>query len=220
MPIHITMNDAATYGADYLNRALNEDRKAQIRPASKYNLLVKVFNASSILLVAAAVTALFLSFTTSFVFLAMGLFLRITSEREIDKYTAPYQAAGAAEQAPAQGAGAQLWERLRGAFQTNLLRHALQQTTEAEKRKNIYDNIGLPEIQEWVRDEVTFLDFTAWKNSVVIPEVIERVVPAQEEAAPQPAEPQAPARGGLAGLVRGMLGQQQQPPGAHPEAHA
>lgn len=217
MPIHITMNDAATYGADYLNRALNEDRKAQIRPASKYNLLVKAFNASSLLLVASAVTALFLSFTTSFVFLALGLFLRITTEREIDKYTAPYQAAGAGEQAPQQGPGAQLWDRLRGAFQTNLLRHALHQTTEAEKRKNIYDNVGLPEVEAWVRDEVTFLDFTAWKNTIVIPEVIERVVPPQEAAVVQPPaqQQQPPAQGGMfAGIVGRVMGQ------PHQEAHA
>ncbi|MBX7066337.1 MAG: hypothetical protein K1X28_03820 [Parachlamydiales bacterium] len=210
MPIHITMNDAATYGADYINRSVPEPRKTQIRAATKYNLLTKAFNASSVLLVAAAVSALFLAITSSFVFLSLGLFLRFTTERELDKYTAPYQPAAQPDQAPQQGAGAALWARLREGFQTALLRHALHQTTDVEKVANTFQNVGLPPVENWVRDEVTFLDFVAWKNTIAIPEAVVQVqreeAPVQQQQAP--AQQQAP--GMLAGLVGRVMGQQQQ----------
>ncbi len=87
MPTHISVNDALSLAAHYLlpEQATTEKEKAKFLPLVEYNLLVKAFNVSTILLTAAAVSALFLSFTTSFVFLALGLFCRSVAEKELIK---------------------------------------------------------------------------------------------------------------------------------------
>ncbi len=178
MPIHITMNDTATRSAQYLlsRQQMPEQRRVELLKVTKVNLLIKTFNVSSLLLIAAAVSALVLAITTSSVFLAMGLFLRLTTERELEKYKAPWN--NAAEQP--QGVGHAIWRRLREAYDTALLRHATQQLTEEEKIRNIFLNIGLPVQADYVQDEVIFLDFAVWKNTIDIPEVVVQINPQQE----------------------------------------
>lgn len=225
MPLHITMNDVAAKGADYLlsRQTLTEERKAQILPATKYNLLVKLFNVSSLILVAGTVSAIFLAMSSAFVFLVLGLFLRITTEKETEKYTLPYQAPQQ-ETPEAEGMGARLWGRLRDAFQTNLLRHALHQTTEVEKVQNIFHNVGLPVQEGFVPNEILIFDLVGWKNTIDIPEVViqrqDNAEQVQQPVVPPPAP--LPARNGNAGAQGGIFSnlvgrltgaaQQQQPP--------
>ena len=172
MSIHITMDDAATYLAGKLlsRQQISEERKTQILPATKYNVLVKTFNTSSVLLLAATVTALFLAMTTSFVFLFWGLFSRYTSERELEKYTAPYQRPVVHEDQPTPTENRSFLARI-----TDLLRHSVKLTTEEDKINNVFLNVGLSKANGWQRYEVIFLDFGFWMNPIEIPEVVERV---------------------------------------------
>lgn len=164
MPIHITMNDAVTRGANYLlsQQQISEARRAQIFPATKFNLLVNVFNASSVLLVAAAVSALFLAFSVSSVCFCIGLFLRYTTEKELETYSLPLPLPG--------------WGAVAALVQTNLLRHALHQATDEERINNIFHKVGMRRPENWEPNELLFLDFIAWKNTIVIPQVIEQIV--------------------------------------------
>lgn len=219
MPIHITMSDASKTITDWVlsRQNLTEERKAQIYEAEKYNVLTKLFNASSVLLVAGVVSAIFLAMSSAFVFLVLGLFLRTTTEKEIEKYTLPVQA-----QQPAppsnEGMAARGWARLRAAFQaerqTRLLEHALHQTTEEEKVQNIFANVELAAQEGFVLDEVLLFDFSMWKNSISIPEVVvqrqEATVRREEPAPPPPPAAQqnnANAGGGIfANLVGRVIG--------------
>lgn len=217
MPVHITMNDAVTRCADYLlaRQDITAQRKDQIFVATKYNLLVKAYNSSTVMLVAGAVMAVFLAFSSSFVLLSLGLFLRFTTERELEKYAVPYRQAGReqVDQQQQRPNDVDNQIRVQEAFNTDLLRHALQQTTEAEKVVNIFRNIALPLPPEWNRNEVTFLDFDAWKNPVPIPdqivavsqpEPVENRRDTEGASSPQRVEPE-PRSNNLASLVRSLV---------------
>lgn len=159
------MNDAVTRGASYLlsQQQISQARRDQIFPATKFNLLVNTFNASSVLLVAAAVSALFFAFSVSSVCFCIGLFLRYTSEKELETYSLPLPLAG--------------WNAVAALVQTNLLRHALHQATDDEKIRNIFQKVGMPRPENWEPNELLFLDFVAWKNTIAIPQMIEQVGP-------------------------------------------
>ena len=151
MPIHITLDALAEKAARFLlNRQnLTEERRVQILPATKYNLLIRGFNVSSILLVAAAVFALFFSFITSGVFLAFGLFLRTIAQKEIHKYSVPSNQRSNVQE---------FW------------RYFTWAAAEDETARNIFENVRLPKPEGWVCDEIIFADFVLWKNKIPIPE--------------------------------------------------
>lgn len=213
MPLHITMSDASKTITDWVlsRQNLTEERKTEIYEAEKYNVLTKIFNASSVHLIAGVVSAIFLAMSSAFVFLVLGLFLRTVTEKELEKSTLPVEVPQPAP--PANGGMVSRgWELLRAAVQverqTDLLEHVLHQTTEEKRMQNIFAHVGLPAQEGFVLDEVLLFDFSMWKNSIPIPDVVVR----QEEPAPSPPAAQqnnANAGGGvarLAGFVNRLVG--------------
>jgi hypothetical protein len=221
MPIHITMRDAATKITDWaLSREnLIDERRDQIYEGRVYNTLATLFNASTVMLVIGVVSAIFLAMSSAFVFLALGLFLRATTEKEMETYTLPVQAQQPPEAEPPAGVAA-LWGRLRDAVQarhqTRLLQHALHQTSDDEKVQNIFDNVGLERQDDFVPDELFLFGFSGWKNSINIPEVVvqRRAEEGgrQEQPDVRPAAAQnnnanaGGALGGFANLARRLVG--------------
>jgi len=155
MPIHITMRYAATKITDWTLSRENqtEERRAQIYEGRVYNTLATLFNASTVMLVIGVVSAIFLAMSSAFVFLVLGLFLRATTEKEMETYTLPVQAPQPpeaelpSESEPPVGGVNQMLGHLRDVVQarhqTRLLQHALHQTSPAEKVQNIVDNVDL-----------------------------------------------------------------------------
>ena len=165
MPVHLTVDRAATWCTDlFLSRQqLTEEREDEIYLATKYNLLVTAFNASTVILVASVAFAIFLSYTASLILLAMGLFVRCTVEKEIRKYTLPPR-----QDEEEQSPRAAVWERLR-TFASSMLRHALHQESAEEQTENIFRNVDLPRPEQWDQDEVFVFDYSFWKNKIEIP---------------------------------------------------
>lgn len=209
MPIHFTVDRAATWCADQLlsRQQLTDARKNEIRPATKYNLLVTAFNSSTVLLVASVILAVFFAYTAAFTLLALGLFTRFTTEKEIQKYTLPLRQD---EQQQAGAAG--MWERLREAFAGAMLRHALHQATPEEKVENIFQNVRLPRQPNWEQDEVFVFDYAFWKNKIDVPDAIQQAIPPERLQEPPAAlvHPTPSAQGGVglfAGIVQRVMGQ-------------
>lgn len=226
MPVlQITTRQAVEWGANKLldNQQISAERKRAIKPVTEFNLLTTAFNVSTILIVAAVAAAILFAYTAAFTLGAMGLFVRYATEKELNKYTLPYQPPLQEE----QGAGAALWGRLREAFNTALLRHALHQTRPEEKITNIFLNLGLPRQEGWEPYHIVFDEFGIWREKIDIPPVEERgpaaaVPPAAPGVAPLPravhvenqppavaaAQPVLPAQraGGAAAGVVGVAG--------------
>lgn len=222
MPIHITMNDAATKITDWaLSREnLTQERRAQIYEGRVYNTLATLFNASTVMLVIGVVSAIFLAMSSAFVFLVLGLFLRATTEKEMETYTLPVQAQQPPEAEPPSGVAAQIWGRLREAVQarhqTRLLQHALHQTSDNEKVQNIFEKVGLERQADFVPDELFLFGFSGWKNPINIPEVVvqrraeeggrQEQTDAQPAAAPNNNANAGGALGGFASFARRFVG--------------
>ncbi len=171
MPVNISVDQAVEYAAGYLlaRQNVKEERKVEILKAYKFNLLVKTFNVSSCLLAAAAVMAVFLSFQTSFVFLCLGLFLRFTTEKEIEKYMTP-RFPDQPQQIMGQGEDQDVSTILQS-IQVVMLQHALHQTKDEDKVAALFEYIGCepPANQPYVHG-YTFFEHAYWKNAVEIPE--------------------------------------------------
>lgn len=172
-------------GAQYLLSGLqiSEEKRNQIMPATKYNVLVKAFNVASVLLVVAAVSAVFLAMTSAFVLMAVGLFLRFTAEKKLDEYTKPLPLG--------------VLDLVVDALQTSLLRHADRQTPESEKVANIFRHVGLPRVREWEPNQVELFDCIIVKNEIPISEVIEPREAPRENAEAVGENPPAPGRAQL-----------------------
>lgn len=152
MPIHITADAAITWAAhQFLSRqgVTGDNIELKLKP-TKYNLLVHSFNASTVLLTAGVASAIFLALSSAFTFLALGLFIRFATEKEIAKYSIPQREADEAEEPSIM----------------SRLANALNLGTSEEVRNAIFANLGIPNKSGWVENEVIFLDFPIWKSTV------------------------------------------------------
>jgi hypothetical protein len=156
MQIRFTTQQLVDWGANKLLEGVSDARKDEILPVTKYNLLANVFNASTVLLVIAAASAVLFAYTMAFTLGAIGLFVRYASEKAIDKYMLPVQA---------QDLG-------RG------LRHALHQATTAEKIANIFEHVALPQQRDWEPDQVVFDELALWKEKIDVPPALAADQPA------------------------------------------
>src|SRR2546425_12060781 len=98
MPIHITVDKAVDWAANrmltFQDSTMSAEWKRRILPVSKYNMLVNVFNASTVLLVAAVASAVLFAYTAAFVLGAIAIFARLTSEKELHHYAIPQNQEG------------------------------------------------------------------------------------------------------------------------------
>ncbi len=157
MPIHYTLNEAATLVANkwvsYQEPQINGERRRQIVPIATYNLLATAFNASTVLIIAAVVSTLFYGFAASVALGAIGVFLRLTAERGINHFALPQQDEDVAQQ-------------MTRFFRTTF---GMDEMDEKEARaKQIFVRLGIPRIVNWNEDEV-YIGLPLWKNSVPIP---------------------------------------------------
>lgn len=214
MPVlQITTKQAVEWGANKLldNQQLSAERKREIKPVTEFNLLTTAFNVSTVLIVVAIAAAILFAYTAAFTLGAIGLFVRYATEKELNKYTLPPP-----PPQEEQGAGAALWGRLREAFHTALLRHALHQARPEEKTANIFLNLGLPRQEGWEPYEIVFDEFGVWRQKIDVPEAgllprhVEEGAPAEaEEAEPVVANQPVAAAGAMGaagGVLRGLVG--------------
>ncbi|MBU6383054.1 MAG: hypothetical protein KGQ49_01405 [Verrucomicrobia bacterium] len=164
MPTRITVNDAATLIADHLLQGVAPERQAAILPATKYNVLVKAFNVSSICLLAAAVSAIFLAFSAACVFLAVGVLLRWATEKELGRYA--IQPDASAGDAGSRDAGMMPSSVMRivQTFLPTVFPEARREVASCIQR-----HVGIEPREGWEADEVVLFDYVVWKNSVDIP---------------------------------------------------
>jgi hypothetical protein len=132
-----------------------------------YNVLVKVFNLSTVLLVASVAFAILFSFPTSAVLGGMGLFIRWAASQELHKYTLP-------PPPQPQGAVGHVVNVALAAIgmddSPNRLRHALNEATLEEKAANIFVRVRMPKPNNWEAYQVYVFDHIVWMNQVPIPE--------------------------------------------------
>jgi hypothetical protein len=157
MAIRLKVDDGVTWLTnkfiDYKEPRASASRKGTILQASKWNLLVNGFNASTVLVVAAIAFAVFLSLQNAFVFGALGLGLRCLTELELAAYTVPADAADERQ-------------LLRIALHALGARRPSLGATILE-RLNVARDDGWEENRAFV--EVGSQRLVAWKNTVPIP---------------------------------------------------
>jgi hypothetical protein len=155
MPLHLTVDRAAEVVAGkwlkYQDTQMSVARRTQIMPATKYNLLVTAFNASTVLLTIAIAAAILFSHTTAFVFGAIALFVRFTTEKEIRS-----------KAIPREGAASHLQQ----------LAHVALNAMGLGQRNvghTILTNVAAEQDERWNENEVILLDYPVWKNRVPLP---------------------------------------------------
>ncbi len=169
--MHIT----ADYATNWLaNRALDsqqvsDNRKKQILPVTKYNTLVDIFHASTVLLVVAVVSAILFAYTTAFVFGSIALFTRATTLKEFEKYKTPRPAPEPNPPGERQGAVAFAYRILLDHLRDIRLRHALNQSTEDEKVGNIFEKMGFKRPEGWEEHAIFVFDHPIWMNKIPLP---------------------------------------------------
>ncbi|PIS02173.1 MAG: hypothetical protein COT85_06470 [Chlamydiae bacterium CG10_big_fil_rev_8_21_14_0_10_42_34] len=152
MPIHFTVDTAVEIAANRWIASkhpdMGADRKQQILPATKYNLLVKTFNASTVLLVTAVAFAVLFAFSAAVTFGSIALFTRFTTDLELNKYSAPQNNLDALTK----------------------INHFIGLTDPADEVRNIFARagVGMP-ANGWNQYEVFLFDHAVWRNEVPLP---------------------------------------------------
>ncbi len=151
MPIRITVDEAATWGANYVLQGenANASRKNQVLAVKKYNLLVTAFNASTILLITAVAAAILFAYPASFTLGAIGLFIRATTEKELESYCLPLQN--------------------RDISIVEKILKAVARLDEDEKVANIFKRVKLDFEEGWEIDQLIVFDYSIWKNKITEP---------------------------------------------------
>lgn len=149
--MNITVDGVAEWGANRLlmqaNPPMNQERKRQLLPVTKYNLLVNVFNGSTVALVSAVVLTIFFAFSAALTIGAMGLFARFTTEKELGEYSFN------------RAAEFGLVHILRSAF-PGALNGAFTEEPAGKK---------LLRPENWEATKVFVFGHAAWKNSLPVP---------------------------------------------------
>jgi hypothetical protein len=199
----ITTDEVIAWGAERLlnNQQLTDTRKNEIRKVTQYNLLVNAFNASTVLLVVSVAMACFFAYAAALTLGAIGLFVRFAALKEHNKYTLPYQPPP--EQAGAQQVAQAMWGRLRDAFQTAMLKHALHQETLEEKTENLFNHLGINRQEGYEPYTVLFDDMPLWMATVKEPP---SAVELERQDPPVPAAQASAAASGIwTGMVRKVV---------------
>jgi hypothetical protein len=169
MPIRITIDQTVSWAAEKMlsSQRLTDARKEEIIPITKYNLLVNVFNASTVLLALSVASAALFALSAAATFAFLGLLTRQLSEKELSKYTLPVGREG---------------------NNYELLQHALDRLPQDQKTANIFGNLRLAQVEGWNSNEVEFDVFSLWKNTIPVP------VEARDPAHVNPPAAQNPRR--------------------------
>jgi len=153
MPIHITVDAAITAAANrwltYKDPTITAQRREQILSGTKYNLLVKAFNASTVLLVAAVACAVLFAYAAAVTFGAVALFIRFTTDGELDRYSEPQEDGGNQFVA---------W-----------LRYYHHRIDPNDEIGNIFRRIGGAAPQGWTKHEIFVFDHAVWRNEAPLP---------------------------------------------------
>jgi hypothetical protein len=153
MPIHFTVDAAVSMAADrwlaYKYPRITVQRKAQIKEATKYNLLVKAFNYSTVLLVAAVACAILFAYAAAVTFGGIALFVRFTSDGELGRYSEP------------RGEEEEPFAWLRSYY------HRCNPDTEIRR---IFQRIGGEAPEKWTQHEILVFDHVVWRNEVPLPD--------------------------------------------------
>lgn len=149
-PYAFTSADAADWAAnqwiDYKQPRLAQAKKDKILPVTKYNVVATTFNISTVLLVVAVANAAILAFSAAFTLGSIGLFLRLVSEREINRYASPPEPTNA-----------------------HMFKKMIGLADKAEREIEISAQIGIALPQGWSENAVFVFDFAVWKNTLPVP---------------------------------------------------
>lgn len=151
MPMHITVDQAATWGTNQIlgREKASAARKREVFAVKKYNLLVTAFNSSTVLLVVAVAAAVLFAYPAAFTFGAIGLFIRATTEKELEKYTFPLASSEK--------------DMMQKLFE------AVSKPQKGEKEANIFKRLKVDREDGWEIDEVVLFDHPIWKNKIQEP---------------------------------------------------
>lgn len=150
------------------NRQMTPEQQQDVvyRTAQKYNILVHCFNASTITIAVGAAIALFVAAYVGFVIAAVGVFLRLLVEHQLQKYDVPEKIE------PTQEPGAPQGETVSPQEQTRIDRFI----SSAKKTLNVREHeqakvmqkVAQQQTIEWYRDYVTLEQFVLWKNTILM----------------------------------------------------
>lgn len=160
MPIHITIDQAVSKAAVLLMSGqtppLSDDRQAQILPAKKFNLLVDIFNGSTILLTVAVASAILFAYTMAVCLGAMALFSRWTAERELFCYAIPVNA-----------------EFVEGGAIQRVFMNTIGWGIRNNLSEQILERLGCDPNPDWDENALIVFDHILWKNKVDMPPIPE-----------------------------------------------
>jgi len=158
MPIHITLDRGvdwiASRSISFEQPPVSDDRKAQILPAKKYNLLVTAFNVSTVMLVVAVASTLFFAYSAAVAWGALGLLTRSMTEKELASYSLPVN--------ENQRSNAEWSQIVFNTFGVGRRHHVGGQ---------ILERLGVSNQADWHENEVVFIDYVLWKNKAPIPTI-------------------------------------------------
>lgn len=171
--MRITVDDAAIWATNkyigYQYPQITETRRNQIFSITKYNLLATAFNASTVVLAVAVASAILFAYTAAVALGSIAIFVRLTTAKELSKYTMPLDRTVRPQLVGPPKEGATIWQHV-DAFVPDLLRHHLGVMEPKEKEDNIFARLGANRPKDWVEDEHFVFDHAVWKNRVPVPE--------------------------------------------------
>lgn len=172
MSIRITSEDATNWLANkylaYQEPQATDARKAQILPQMKYNVLVDLHNASTVLLVAAVASAVIFAFSAAVTFGTLGYLVRLASQRELTKFMLPVEPQPEPA-APEEGVAGRLRRVVDRVRQQSIMNRAyvlVGAVSPKEKEENIFEHVRVAKPENWTREYAQVMDLDFWLNKV------------------------------------------------------
>ncbi len=181
----------------YCEPNASEARIGSVRRVYEYNALAKIYNLSTILLVAAVAATILFSYATAFVWGAIGLLVRYVAGKEIRTYhVPPLNQAQVPQQAQPLlamvGLNPEMFQEIVKAMHTFAYAANIRQRGGSA----IFQRLNMDPVARWEEDKWIIDDFPLWKNTLPVP------------ADPNRASSNSPANGQLAvgqGLAAGIV---------------
>ncbi|MGB7978410.1 MAG: hypothetical protein WCF19_04530 [Chlamydiales bacterium] len=145
MKVNLTVDAIAGHFADWMLSTKTTPEQTELKLITKFNVITKVGQLSSVMIAIAGIAALFLAFSAACTFALVGIFLRHISYAEMDKYALLDQH-----------------------DPTAFARMSTGVMEEREKVENILLNVGAAPSTTWERVEANLFGFVFWTNPIPV----------------------------------------------------